>query len=221
MALKFRRTLSMEDLVNASDEEMDDLLSNSLRETNSSRSQQNIVGNGQQQPAGPYSQQVSSGAIKNGMRVGPILAPGIDSPENDDFFLHGPQAPILNLNNTDLTQDVEQSAVSANGIPRSKSVRFHDPQDEEVHNNKDPLKKARSQVHEVTDKMRDNVSRLLDREANLDSLADLSDQVSELSYLIRIYCLSSSYEKDFYSLNSSTSCSCNIRVTFIVSLPST
>jgi len=192
MALKFRRTLSMEDLVNASDEEMDDLLSNSLREdTNNShlvnQSQRNT--NGHTTPSQyHHNQPVSSEAIRNGMRVGTILAPGIDSPENDDFFLHGPQAPILNLNNADLTPDYDQnhrqslpnnSSEGTTNLPRSKSVRFQEP---EANSAVDPLKKVRNQVTEVTEKMRDNVSRLLDREANLDSLADLSDQVNTPPY---------------------------------------
>jgi len=127
-----------------------------------------------------YQSNQKSAKSKNGMRVGPIIAPGIDSPENDDFFLHGPQAPILNLDNADLAQEIDprdHQSASSTSLPRSKSVRFEELDE------KDRLKRVKGQVYEVTEKMRDNVARLLDREASLDSLADLSDQVQNLNLL--------------------------------------
>lgn len=173
MTSKYRRTLSLEDLVNGSDDEMDELLCQS---GSSQLNKMNENGKSSFNPSHhPYIP--SSNAMKNGMKVGPIIAPGVDSPENDDFFLSGPQVPILNLDNADMTQEMDMdtnmnstSVSSTNNLPRSKSVRFQDPDD-------DHLKGVRVQVDQVTDRMKDNVQRLLQREANLGSLQDLSDQV--------------------------------------------
>lgn len=158
MSSKYRRTLSLEDLVNGSDDEMDELLCQGASSKVGTNSGNKIYNNS----TSPYTP-----PVENGTRVGPIIAPN-DSPEYD-FFLHGPQAPILNLDNTSTTLEIDvnqKSASSTINLPRSKSVRFQEPE-----------RKVRDQLDEVTGRMKDNVARLLDREANLGSLQDLSDQV--------------------------------------------
>jgi len=167
MTSKYRRTLSLEDLVNA-DDEIEGLLSpeesnNTVTEDSRSNHYHHLSSNS-----------------SNGIRGGPIIALGRDSPENDDFFIHGPQVPILNLDSENSVVEIEGESSSIPKLPRSKSVRFQEPEVD------DRIGRVRGQqVGEVTDRMKDNVARLLEREASLGSLQDLSDQLQYSSDIYR------------------------------------
>ncbi|ODM96341.1 Vesicle-associated membrane protein 8 [Orchesella cincta] len=105
-------------------------------------------------------------------------------PESDDFFLHGPQAPILKIECSANDNRINGNcpSISSNdfqsAVPRSKSVRFEEPEelDGGGGESQDRIRNVQAQVTQVTQKMKDNIGRLLEREANLDSLADLTDQ---------------------------------------------
>jgi len=165
MALKFRRTLSMEDLVCASDEEMDDLLQNC-------RTENEVRSNG--------------GEKIRSHKTFPDISPD----ESEDILFQSPNVPILSLDDSNENSQADDvlspmsttsnNAGAGSSLPKSKSVRFQDlPEDS------DKIKQFRNQVDEVKGVMRDNVTRLLDREANLDSLADISDQLNYTSDVYR------------------------------------
>lgn len=157
MPLKLRRTLSMEDLQNASDDEMDVLLSPSQSPskvgvgTFSEPTALSHNGTTQRERMFPFSLIADESSSTTSRprpkpNAHPIIVP-VEMPENDDFFLHGPQAPILKVDSGSVTSTTENgSRVHMNGgasisssskntyqaipIPRSKSVRFEEPDDE-------------------------------------------------------------------------------------------
>lgn len=148
MPLKLRRTLSMEDLQNASDDEMDVLLSpaqspekvvTAAEETAPATPSCN--GTSQRERIFPFSLIADESAFRPRPKPNapPIIVP-VEMPDSGDFFLHGPQAPILKIDgSSSVTGDTRTNARDSTtssphsypSIPRSKSVRFEEPDDEE------------------------------------------------------------------------------------------
>ncbi|CAL8082936.1 unnamed protein product [Orchesella dallaii] len=183
MPLKLRRTLSMEDLQNASDDEMDVLLSPS---DSSIKLLEECANNGtsQRERIFPFSLITDDTTSRPRPKPNaPIIVP-VEMPESDDFFLHGPQAPILKIEGPASDNRINGScpSISSNDfqstIPRSKSVRFEEPEEfGGGSESQDHVRNVQAQVNHVTQTMKDNIGRLLEREANLDSLADFTDQL--------------------------------------------
>ncbi|CAG7721321.1 unnamed protein product [Allacma fusca] len=162
MTSKFRRTLSMEDLVNASDEEMDNLLS---LDKNKNGEVTHHHG-----PQHDHLTNVSSDTA--------IVDLGEHYHEVDHFLnSESSSAPVLHLSDGD--------GIETKSLPRSKSVRFQEPEDNYRSLDDDKYQRVRNQVEEVKGVMKDNVSRLLDREAQLDSLSERSEQMSYSSDIYR------------------------------------
>ncbi len=176
MPLKLRRTLSMEDLQNASDDEMDVLLSPSQSPTKvgvgtlSEPTALSHNGTTQRERMFPFSliadESSTSARPRPKPNAHPIIVP-VEMPENDDFFLHGPQAPILKVDSGSATSTTENgtrthmnggasvssssstSTYQAIPIPRSKSVRFEEPDDdynEEIGPGRDRKNSVQTQV---------------------------------------------------------------------------
>lgn len=174
MPLKLRRTLSMEDLQNASDDEMDVLLSPSQSPTKvgvgTSSEPTALPHNGttQRERMFPFSLIADESSTTSRPRpkpnAHPIIVP-VEMPENDDFFLHGPQAPILKVDSGSANSATENGTrIHMNGgasvsssstntyqaipIPRSKSVRFEEPDDdyEEIGSGRDRINSVQTQV---------------------------------------------------------------------------